>query len=502
MASSTPRRALRALAVIGLAAVVAASGVAFVGACNGDRGAEQQDPGRTFGVEVTLQVKGAGRVVSESPGIDCPGTCFARLTTAERTFDGSDLGFELYATPSSGWHFARWTADVIPTSTRAGGPAECSPMKRFTLALPVVEGARDVRLPYGETEGTPPRGHEATCAPFVRVPVAYALTAVFEEDGAWDLPPEEDAGASEVLFEPPSLGVVSSREITVRNGRVYFRYERQGYGSGLAVGPADGGGGTRVLVSGVAFGAVDLTGPVLSFQTLGSGAIETVDPVTDERRSLLAFSRCAALTSDETNVYCRTQGFGGGVTYLYALPRAGGTYTYLAVLPDGIDLAVDAARFYFSSARETGDDVGGAIVESAPRTLDGGAVDASPLYANQTLPSQLLADGTNLYWVDRTSSASVSVVYGPRAGGTTPVSTPFTGSAAIALDPAQPGRLWFATRASTDPDAPSLLYSADTSRDEVRLVRAGLRGVNGVAVDGTHVYWTQSDGRVYRAAKP
>jgi hypothetical protein len=36
------------------------------------------DPCPTFGVEISVAIKGRGRVVSEPAALDCPSSCFAR----------------------------------------------------------------------------------------------------------------------------------------------------------------------------------------------------------------------------------------------------------------------------------------------------------------------------------------------------------------------------------------------------------------------------------------
>src|SRR4051812_36989772 len=63
------------------------------------------DRGHTFGLEVTVTVKGRGRVVPDPAALllqdpsllDCPSHCFARVFLASREVDGSDEGLVLFA---------------------------------------------------------------------------------------------------------------------------------------------------------------------------------------------------------------------------------------------------------------------------------------------------------------------------------------------------------------------------------------------------------------------
>lgn len=493
---------------VALALVLAAAGAGAWPACGSPDGAAgtknaEVDPGPTFGVEVTVAIKGRGRVVSEPTALDCPSSCFARILLADPKIDGSDLGLALRAEPTIGSHFVGWTYESMDLGVRARGPAQCSPMKRSTLVLPAATGTTRLALHYGETAGTPPTGLEAECAGFTTVPVAYALTATFEENRLGPPGPTPVGPPIEVLFEPPALGNLVGREIGLMGGRVYWRFDRNnGSGvnlSGIASGQADGkGGGSIVNVPPSDFITKLVVGRHLVFQQ-SSGLISVLSS-SGVRAQLSHYSPCASLASDDANAYCRLQYLGSSVTYLYAWPIGGGNGAYLYTLPRGSDLAVDEERFYFS------DDLGGtqpgqAVVESAPRPPDGGSgiPSVTKLVFGQTSPRDLVLGPEYLFWLDDQGGDSRNATTALKSGATG-LSRPVSGVQFIAVDPSFPSSFWMGIVRSDRPGDSSIVRASALSPSFTSF-RSGLSGLGGIAVSDTHVYWTQSDGRVYRAAK-
>jgi len=99
-------------------------------------------PGASFGLTVA-GVDGLGKVLSDPPGIDCPGDCF------ESYPDGTPV--ILTATPAAGWSFDGWSGDCTGTDTCAVTmTADRSVGATFT-ALPTF--ALDVSL-AGSGNGT------------------------------------------------------------------------------------------------------------------------------------------------------------------------------------------------------------------------------------------------------------------------------------------------------------------------------------------------------------
>jgi hypothetical protein len=468
--------------------------------------------GPTFGAEISVAIKGRGRVVSEPAALDCPSSCFARIIVSQADLDASDEGLVLTPQVTIGSHFVGWTYEAVELGVRAGGPSQCSPMRRATTVLPVASGATRLVLKYGETTGTPPAGLEAECAEFTTVPVAYALTATFEEDAV--IPgPRAPGPANEVLFEPPILGIVASKEIGVLDGRVYWRFDQQNLSGGVG-----GGGPLSVVASGVASGQADGKGPgsiihVPPFDIISrfdvdrhvvfqhsSGLVESIQSGSGVRTALGYVAPCASLASDTTTAYCRGD-WSGTSTYLWSMPISDGGSSYVYTLPRGRDLAIDDENFYFSEI-PSGTPHGQATVESATRFPDGGGSVPviTKLVAGQTAPFELTVGPEHLFWLDEQPGGLVSANTAPKLGEGAGLARPVPGGRFLAVDPSSPTTFYVGiTNSLTAGD--SYIVKASVLSAAVTSFRAGLTGLGGIAVDATHVFWTQNDGRVYRAPK-
>ena len=467
------------------------------------------DLGPTFGLEVSIVVRGRGRVVSDPVVLDCPAKCFARVVLSDTSVDGSTAGISLTPSASLGSHFAGWSYESVGLGVRARGPAECSPMKRWTSVLPAAKNDARLVLPYGETAGTPPPGLEAACASFTRVPVAYALTATFAEDSVAPPPPERASPPIEVLYEPPMLGAIVAREIGIAGGRLYWRFDRKGFGSGVATGQPDGsGGGSTVIVQPfdqirrfhVDRAVIYQNGP----ENQG-GYVDTIDPgATTTRRLTYLSYPCAALATDGTTAYCRATSGVNVVTYLFAMPLATGGQQYLFSLPPGNDLALDDQSFFLSEDR--GALANQAYVGSTPRFFDGGPATSATmknLVPNQTAPRALTMSADSLFWLDDQAGGFSGANTAPKDGldgGVGLFVRPLPGALTLAVDPTSPSTFYVAL-AGTQGPGDSYIVKATASSSNVTSFRRGLGGIGGLAVDATHVYWTQTDGRVYRAPK-
>ena len=448
------------------------------------------DPGPTFGAEIALGIVGRGRVTSDPMGIDCPSSCFARVVLADPSVDGGDGGVTLSAVETAGAHFVGWTFAEVDLGVRARGPSQCSPMTR-TSATPLLGSSRVISVPFGETTGTPPRGREEECAAFTTVPVAYAVTATFEDDY---VPPDPDAdvpdGGLAPLFDSPGNG--PAKDIGVAGGYVYWRYEQNGL-SGIAS-AFPGSSQVDVLVS--PFDVItrfDVDTHVV-FQH-ANGTLQAIESGNGFAVTLGNAPFCAALASDTFNVYCRANGLDSST--LYSWPISGAAVpTTVYLLPPGRDLAVDDQRFYFS------DDKGGftdqAIVSSTPRSSgDGGVAITTPLIADQTSPRDLFVSSSYLFWLDDRgngiSSARSGYKFTPNtaqpsvSGSTIRFLTADRFSASYWIGIAGPGL-----------GGGSILRAFGLSSATTPF-RTGITGLGGIAVDSSYVYWTRSDGRVFRS---
>jgi hypothetical protein len=305
-----------------------------------------------------------------------------------------------------------------------------------------------------------------------------------------------------VAFEPPVLGVVTGHEIGVTGGKVYWRFDRDGY-SGIASGQTDGQGGGSTVV-------VQPTGSIVKFrvdrhvvfQTSQNGSmyLELIPSGTNTVRFLGYFSiPCVSLPSDDNVAYCRALN-GGGSTYLYSLNANVPSYMYWYTLPLGNDLAIDGETLYFPE--DHGAVSGQAIMESTPRIFDGGSpgfATVTQLVHNQTSPRELRVAGDTMFWLDDQSPNFTSANTAPKTGldGGALITRAATGARFLAVDPNLTN---FYVAIGTPGEGYSIVRG-DVTTVLMTSFRTGITGLGGLAVDDRYVYWTQSDGRVYRAPK-
>ncbi|HSO31802.1 MAG TPA: hypothetical protein VLT33_04785 [Labilithrix sp.] len=494
--------------MVALALLVTTAAAFAWPACDGAGGTPAKaevDLGPTYGLEVTVAVRGRGRVVSEPAALDCPTRCFGRIVLRDPSFDGSAAGLTLGAEENVGSHFVGWTYEAVTLGVRARGPSQCSPMTRHTSVLPTPSATHFLSLAFGETEGTPPAGLEGECAPFTTVPVAYAITATFEENDVTPTRPPPPDPLVEIVFEPPMLGTTIGREIGVVGGKVYWRFDRSSSdfaASGIASGKADGSGGGSTVIVAPNDGLVRVSiGRTLVFQHT-NGLVETIQTASGLRSQLpfLSSSPCFALASDDTTAYCRLNFGGGTVTYLYSWPIGGSTYNYVYTLPGGYALALDDQSFYFSE-EQGGGLQGAGFMDSAPRVPDGGFGQPviTKLVPDQSSPRDLVMSSAYMFWLDHETSGTNLPTAAPKTGADAGVRGGFDGKL-LAVDPVSPSTYYVAI-GSNGPGGWSILKASATQASDLTGFRSDRNKIGGLAVDATHVYWTQDDGRVYRAPK-
>ncbi len=456
------------------------------------------DPGGTFGLEILVTVEGGGRVASAPFAIDCPHTCFQKFLFDPGTGAGAPL-VVLTAEPTQNWKFAGWRFKRTTSGTRGRGPDMCQPLMRPTNDAPggVDLGSPTLSVAPGETQGTPPKGTEGECGATGNVPLAYDLTATFTP-----LPPIPDAGPDVVdtrdagpvdppLFEAPIAGAKGGR-IFVRSSRVYWQWDIAGQ-SGLAMGFTSGGARTDLVPLGT---------PITSFNVQTSvvyqNALQTFVSIPLGGGSPLALSgapACNAITADSSYAYCRS-GTAIYRWYLFGAANDGGMPLPLATgLPTGNDLAVDFTNLYFS------DPSAGSVGAIAVAGADGGTPAILSIATGQLSPSevQLPSSSSFVYWTsDDNGNGSVSSA--SRFGGgivTSIASKPAVKSFVVDTSG---GNVWFTSVPSNGIGASSI-WRVSTSGGLATLYRANLTEIGGIAVDNSFVYWTQGNGRVYRAFK-
>ena len=156
---------------------VAAAGSIFVewsGACSGQLCSLSLDEDRDVTARfdralppgsLTVAPPSPGRIVSDPPGIDCPGTC--QLTAPEGT------SVRLTAQPAAGWQFNGWAGDCPPT----GAPCTV----RFSNGLELRVSAAFTQL-FGQIDLIPEGGGQIRMdlPPHQRVPLGTVVNLVAE----------------------------------------------------------------------------------------------------------------------------------------------------------------------------------------------------------------------------------------------------------------------------------------------------------------------------------
>ncbi|MEA2746437.1 MAG: hypothetical protein QOI41_580, partial [Myxococcales bacterium] len=330
------------LRLVAFALLLASTVVAILPSCDSSEAAPAEaDPGGTYGAEISLSIIGRGRVTSSPSVVDCPSSCFARIVFASSSVDGGDGGITLIAQETSGAHFMGWSFADVDLGARGRGPSQCSPVTRKASVPAPVEHSTVVTVPFGETQGAPPRGHEEECAAFTSVSLAYAVTATFEEDPpqpGFDSAPPDEADL-EVLFLPKTAGS-QAKEIGVTGGYAYWRFSLGGPFSGVAGSYLASAGFDEI---------VQPTRVMRSFHVDRHAVFQYADddslwviPAGQLTATMLGVAPpCLALASDAQNVYCRAALDGGSA--IYAWPVSGGDAsapTIVHVLPPGNALGV------------------------------------------------------------------------------------------------------------------------------------------------------------------
>lgn len=496
------------LRVVACALVLATMIVAVLAACSGDGTASSEVPGGTYGAEISLSIVGRGRVTTVPAAIDCPGKCFARILLPGANVDGGDGGITLIAQGTSSAHFVGWSFAESDLGVRARGPSRCSPMTRKASVPATVDPSSVISVPFGETTGTPPRGHEEECAPFTSVSLAYAVTATFEEDPplpGFDAAPPDEADL-DVLFVPKTPGS-QAMAIGVTGGYAYWRFSLGGPSSGVAGSYLASGGFDEIVPPSRVMRSFHVDRHAV-FQYADDDSLWVI-PAGQLSASMLGVAPpCLALASDALNVYCRAALDTG--TAIYAWPVSGADASapsLVHVLPAGSALAVDTQRFYFS---EDGDLLPGhAKLLSTTRDadVDGSIPDLTTLATGQTSPFGISLGPTFLAWIDVFGGSRItrSTAKQPNGASFLDGLAKVDGIRFVAADPVS-NVYWIGV--GDDGNGVWVIYAAVAATGQTpTFVRSGLAGtggladLGGLAVDATSLYWTRRNGRVYQTPK-
>jgi hypothetical protein len=447
------------------------------------------DPIATTGAEVHVTVVGPGRVVSDVPGIDCPGeSCFANLVALR---NGSTRSVTLNAVADERSHFDGWTFDTwSPLGAPSRGPDTCSPVLRAGVQPAVDPHATQIVLPYGDVVGFPPSGTELTCASYRNVPVAYVATAKFHDVA------KDDA---ELVYLPTIDGTGPAREIAVIGDNLVWRYEtRETSLESLAIGSTTTlllPGTPEVAVSQVSFGALAFSRGLPQAIPPGSALFQRQDTglllwVLQPQVALLRVPRggqCIALAADPFDsglAFCRTDA--GQIQRLDTRPEGDAPVEIASNVAPGKGLAVANASVFVPEAT------------SILRFLEFPEDDTHPVEALTDLvdPSGIVVSTSfgRIWFIDHDSSGAGIVTQFPVFDLAHPVrvTPPISGITIIAPDEVNSAEVWAAVTG-----AEGKILHVRTGSDPVTC-RTGIRGLGGLAVNAQYVYWTQADGGVYR----
>lgn len=453
------------------------------------------DPGGTFGAEISLKVIGRGRVVTDLPGLDCPTDCFSRIVFRERTEKGADGTIKLKAIPTMGARFAGWKFETAALGARGKGPDECNPITRDGTTPSVDTNAAEIALPYGESNGVPPKGQEANCGAFTTVPTLYNVVATFVDESILDGGGDVDGGPGEVLYESPMVGA-QAREIGIVASRLYWKFVN-GASHGIATGP------TLTTPNATPQVAVPAVGPIDRFESdafvviqKSNGELSFFNGGTSPTVLPSAPLTCNEMTSDSSAIYCQS----GDTLSSWTTGAVGPTVLYTG-LPTGADrLASDNTYLYVV------DNSQGAGLSTISRTSragnDGGAATLTTLLSNQTNPIRLKVGSSRSYWINydganivgegRTASTGSSI--------STVNATAQSGMRFLTPDPSNTSVAYIGV-VPVGNAGDSKILRVSTSSTSMTTFRSGISSLGGIAVDSSYVYWTAADGRVYRALK-
>ena len=488
-------RRAAAIAAVGITPIIA---LAWAG-CSDDEpgnlaGPAYVDPGGTHGAELTITVKGRGRVTTNLPGVDCPSDCFAKYVFASATADGAASKIALKAAPTPGTRFKGWSFSTDPVGSRGRGPANCNPVLRPGSDPGVDKSALEIELPYGETTGTPPAGQEGACSNYTKVPVVYNVTATFETDPPADLDGGEDGGdggLSEVVYAPPMTGVVGRDVGMTQLGYLYWHFSYGGL-SGIAYGSNPAGIApqppTVIVNPTTSFTLFEVDPYGVVYQT-SSGTIGVIRyGFTSPTTMGGSPPTCTALAVDSSfNVYCRTAST--IVRWLY--PSYSTPTVLYSGLPSGNDLLVESSfgSLYFTSSS--------AILSLPIDGADGSVATPTTVVSGRIGPTNLESNGSRFFWLESGgyvyASSSKSVSTSAYDTSVPPTAT----MKHLAQDVNDSTYFWAASSTAIY----HAYYFGGTGPGGTETFRTGLSGIAGMTADGTYVYTSHADGTIRRASR-
>ncbi len=466
------------------------------------------DPGGTYGAEVQVTIVGRGRVVSTTPGIDCPSRCFVLNTFENSAAPGASGNIQLKAISTPEVRFKGWTFGTELVGARGRGGENCNPIKRAAQPGSGDPNSDTITLAYGETNGTPPPGQEGACGGGTTVPVAYRVTATFEDIPVPDAEP--DANVGDIVFLPPATGAVAKEIGYVSSTYLFWKFDVGG-NSGIAYGTRSSGTMPATTPSIL----VQPTAPITLFEIEPSSTSNTSHNVIWQTAAGIGFvqngpnlpttftggpATCDAIASYSTSVFC----FAAGALYEWttASPSTPIVRFSGATLP-ARKFAVDASYFYF--IQDNGIQGQASIQRMLRSSADGGATPAlQDIITVQSNPNHLeLLSSSYLAWLNFDAAGTQAVLLTAfNSGGSTNTSIPPTANLKLlGIEYSSSSSYVWGGVVPADGNNCQILRGFGTSPGTPTTVVQGIKGLQDFTVDSSYIYWTQSDGRVYRRSK-
>lgn len=445
------------------------------GAACGGTAPSRPPPERSWGAEVVVTVRGRGRVTAfGEPEISCPGRCAGEVVPPPGV-SAPPVAITLHSIPEAGHRLVRWETEGVPVDSTTGAPPECNPIRR-RAETPELGNGEDATLPFGDVVGSAPEGRSETCVDYIRVPLAYSVTAVFEPqqefEDRWAVGPDKR----------------SITDLKIADDTLMARAVGS-YGEPWDIVAYDPAGTLRTLASNISSDTFGFFGHHVIWQTKdggmrllarGSADIVSWTPVPSVR--------CVAVATTSTHAYCRTNDF-----RLVRWNLDGGEQeTVLTSLLLASAMTASSDQVILVTSRAGGWTLQRVRPGSSPAVLD------VVMEGEGGLPLLFRADARYVYglagfatgpWVFRAPLASgegPAAEYGRGSPDVTyGVESSSSAEPVVFVATAAEGKPWRITA-----HAPG---ATTTFRDSVS-------GVDSIVADAHHVYWS-SGRRIYRGAR-
>jgi len=300
-----------------------------------------------------------------------------------------------------------------------------------------------------------------------------------------------------------------SKEIgIVGSSYLYWRFESGG-NAGIAYGTRFSSGVTIPTTAVAATSTIpqfeidSMTGSASSHNlvfTTGAGSLSVVTNGGSSPTVLTGGpATCDAVASYSNNVWCLSAGsLYEWSTFSPTVPTI--RFTGQTTIPLR-RFAADSSYFYF--VRDPGTPNGASIQRMLRSSTDGGATPPlTDLVLSQTNPTALrLHSSSYLLWLNTDTSGLSALNASFNSGGTVYNPIPAIANLKLLAVDTSSSTVWGAILPPGGNDGQILRATTTSLGTPPTTVVKGIKGLQGFTVDSSYIYWTQTDGRVYRRLK-